>query len=197
MAEHEPIDWERIEAEYRAGQLSVSEIGRLNGVSHTAIQKKAKRFGWTRNLREKVREEVAARLVAEGVATGNARETIERAAERDIHLIREHRRDIGEHRLAVQELVAELRSGTESREEIEQAIEDETAADLSPRRRAAMLKAVALPSRAAVAANLAMAVKNLVGIERTAFGMSNGVQPNGEDDSAPGVKIYLPANGRD
>jgi hypothetical protein len=35
-------DWERIEADYRAGLLSVREIAAAHGVSHTAIQKRAK-----------------------------------------------------------------------------------------------------------------------------------------------------------
>ena len=39
------IDWEKIEREYRAGQLSVVEIGRQHGISHTAINKRAKRDG--------------------------------------------------------------------------------------------------------------------------------------------------------
>lgn len=175
-----PIDWEAVEREYRAGQLSVSEIGRMSGCSHTAIQKKSKALGWTRNLRERVREEVAARLVAEGVATGNVRETVERAAERDIQLIREHRRDIGDGRQAVRELFTELRGTTKDRDEIERAIETETQDDANGKRRTTMLKAVSLPVRAAIAANLAIALKNLVGIERTAFGMESGTPFDGD-----------------
>ena len=39
------LDREAIEREFRAGQLSVSEIGRIYGVTHTAILKKAKKLG--------------------------------------------------------------------------------------------------------------------------------------------------------
>lgn len=39
-------DWESIEFEWNAGQLSVSEIGRIFGVSHTAINKRAAKHNW-------------------------------------------------------------------------------------------------------------------------------------------------------
>ena len=41
-----PTDWEAIEREYRAGQLSVREIARQHDVSAPAIVKRAKRLGW-------------------------------------------------------------------------------------------------------------------------------------------------------
>jgi hypothetical protein len=62
MTERKSVDWEAIEREYRAGQLTVVEIGRQHGLSHTAINKRAKRDGWTRNLADRVRKKVSARL---------------------------------------------------------------------------------------------------------------------------------------
>ena len=50
-------DWEAVEREYRAGQLSIREIGRLHGVSHTAIAKRARKEGWSQNLAARVRKE--------------------------------------------------------------------------------------------------------------------------------------------
>jgi len=35
------LDWERIEVEYTAGQLTVAEIGRRHGCTHQAISKRA------------------------------------------------------------------------------------------------------------------------------------------------------------
>jgi nucleotidyltransferase/DNA polymerase involved in DNA repair len=63
--ERKSVDWEAIEREYRAGQLTVVEIGRQHGLSRTAINKRAKRDGWTRNLADRVRKEVSARLISE------------------------------------------------------------------------------------------------------------------------------------
>jgi len=87
-------DWEAIEREFRAGQLSVSEIGRQHGVSHTAINKRAKRDGWTRNLAARVREEVSARLVSEGVSEESLSETVKVAAERGVQVVMGHRTDL-------------------------------------------------------------------------------------------------------
>lgn len=92
-----PTDWEAIEREYRAGQLSVREIGRQYGVGAPAIVKRAQKGGWERNLSASVREAVNAKLVRETAAgntegnTFNARETVDAAAARGVELVRQHR----------------------------------------------------------------------------------------------------------
>lgn len=122
-------DWEAIEREYRAGQLSVSEIGRQHGVSHTAINKRAKKEGWTRDLTQKVRQEVSARLVSDEVSAANAREAVELAATRGVQVVRQHQASLGRaHRIA-EMLMAELERGTLEPEAVEEAIGAETAND--------------------------------------------------------------------
>lgn len=49
------IDWEKVEAEYRAGRLSLREIGATFGCSDTAVRKKAKREGWKRDLAARIK----------------------------------------------------------------------------------------------------------------------------------------------
>ena len=52
VVEEKPApDWERIEFDYRAGLLSSREIASAGGVSHTAINKRAKRLGWARSTK--------------------------------------------------------------------------------------------------------------------------------------------------
>jgi len=48
------IDWEAVEADYRAGMLSLREIAEAHGVSHVMISKKAKAMGWVRDLKAKI-----------------------------------------------------------------------------------------------------------------------------------------------
>jgi predicted DNA-binding protein YlxM (UPF0122 family) len=55
MTADDPKDWEAIEREYRAGQLSVREIARQYAVSEGAIRKRAKAEGWERALADVVR----------------------------------------------------------------------------------------------------------------------------------------------
>ena len=56
-------DWDAIEREYRAGQLSIKELARQHKLSDTAIHKRAKAKGWTRDLSSAVRTRVRESLV--------------------------------------------------------------------------------------------------------------------------------------
>lgn len=57
------IDWEAVEREYRAGQLSNRMIAEKHGISDTAIRKRAKRDGWERERAARQQEPV--RLVSD------------------------------------------------------------------------------------------------------------------------------------
>lgn len=180
MTDKKPAtDWEAIEREYRAGQLSVSEIGRQHGVSHTAINKRAAARGWTRNLAAKVKEAVSTRLVSDGVSGSNARETIDAAAARVVDIVRSHRKDIAQGRAIAQSLFGELIEATDNREIIEDEIEEATKGDgpANAKRRAMMLRAVALPSRASTLLSLSSAIKNFIGLERQAFSIDDPADP--------------------
>lgn len=94
-----PTDWEAIEREFRAGQISVREIGRTYGVSDMAIRKRAKAENWERgDLAEKVSQRVRNELVRGEVRSPNAREPIndavavEVAAARAVEVIRQHQK---------------------------------------------------------------------------------------------------------
>jgi hypothetical protein len=182
MTERKSVDWEAIEREYRAGQLTVVEIGRQYGLSHTAINKRAKRDRWTRNLADRVRKEVSARLVSEKASPEAERAAIEPAVARGVQVVREHRASIGRGQRLLGALFGELEEASENRDEIEEAIEEETADDDNGKRRAIMLRAVALPSRAGVIVNLSNALRTLVGLERQAFNL--GDAPDGTDRAA-------------
>lgn len=51
-------DWEAIETAYRAGVLSLRDIGEQYGVTEGAIRKRAKKFGWVRKTGTQVRKMV-------------------------------------------------------------------------------------------------------------------------------------------
>lgn len=61
-------DWEAIESEFRIGLLSVRQIADKFGVSHTAVQKQAKRHDWPRDLSEKARQKAADLVAKSAVA---------------------------------------------------------------------------------------------------------------------------------
>lgn len=95
-------DWEAIEREYRAGQLSIREIARVHGVTDTAIRKKAKDLGWERSLADKVREAAREKLArGDGSQAGSHpqrartdREIVEAASLRGLEVVTSHRRDL-------------------------------------------------------------------------------------------------------
>ena len=97
MAKRKQYDWEAIEREYRAGALSIREIARQHGCSDPAIIKRAKKHGWKRDLTEKVRKQVSAKLVSTEVSTANVSEDeiVDAAAKRGVEVVRSHRKLIG------------------------------------------------------------------------------------------------------
>jgi hypothetical protein len=53
-------DWDRIELDYRAGIKTLREIADEQGITHGAINKRAKRDGWVRDLSAKIRAKAPA-----------------------------------------------------------------------------------------------------------------------------------------
>ena len=127
MAEGEKTapDWERIEVDYRAGVLSLREIAAANGITHGAINKRAKRDGWCRDLKAKIQakadELVSKQAVSTAVSTAKAvseRQIIEANAERIAQVRGEHRGDIQRVRTLALTLLGELEGQSASLEDL-------------------------------------------------------------------------------
>lgn len=176
------VDWESVEREYRAGIRSVRDIGSEFGCSHTAIQKRATRDGWTRDLSGKIRAKAAEKVAKDAVANSVATETkadekaiVEANAEVQAGLIRAHRTDITRYRTLCQRLLSQLEAETGEPELFDQigellaAPNDKGVDKLNE----AYMKAISLPSRIDGAKKLAETLKTLIGLERQAFGLSD------------------------
>lgn len=181
-------NWEAIERAYRAGALSIRTIAERQGVSDTAIRKKAKALGWARDLSDQVRKEVRSKLVRGEVRNDQGAnceldaEIIEEAAEEGAQVVRSHRRDIRKATSIANLLMDDLLTTIRRREEIEDAIAEETADDESGFRRSSMLAAVALPSNAKTLFQLSSAMKNLQVLERQAFGLDEKEKTDEADE---------------
>lgn len=181
-------DWEAIERAFRAGALSIRTIADRHGVSDTAIRKRAKAGGWERDLSEQVRKEVRNKLVRGEVRDDQPANPeddagiIEEAAQEGATVVRSHRRDIRKATNLADLLMDDLLLTIRKREEIEDAIEDETREDKNGMRRASMLAAVALPSNAKTLFQLSSAMKNLQILERQAFGLDDKDTPTDSDE---------------
>jgi 2-oxoglutarate dehydrogenase complex dehydrogenase (E1) component-like enzyme len=178
----QPTDWESIEGAYRAGVLSTREIAGQYGVSHTAINKRAKAEGWDRDLSAKIQAKaealVSRREVSREVSSQKAateREIIEANAERIAQVRGEHQADIQRVRSLGLALLAELEGQTSSRELLDQLGEllrapDENGTDkLNDLYR----KVISTPSRVDSAKKVAETLKHAIGMEREAYGLDD------------------------
>lgn len=175
-AQKSAVDWDAVERDYRTGQFSNRELGRRHNVTHRSIALRAEKEKWAKDLRAQIRAAVSTKLVSIPVPTdaekkATDREIVEAAANREVSIIQEHRVGISRGRTLVELLMAELEGATINIDEIESAIETETAADIDGKRRASMLKAVSLGNRAGTMVSLSAALKNLITLERQAFNM--------------------------
>lgn len=181
-------DWEAIERAYRAGSLSIRTIAERQGVSDTAIRKKAKALGWVRDLSDQVRKEVRSKLVRGEVRNDQGAnceldaEIIEEAAEEGARVVRSHRRDIRKATNLANLLMDDLLSTIQRREEIEEDIDAETSEDNNGMRRASMLAAVSLPSNSKTLFQLSSAMKNLQVLERQAYSLDEKEKTDEADE---------------
>ena len=187
MAEKNPTDWERIEQLYRAGLLSVREIAVSSGVSHVAIQKRAKRDGWVRDLAAKIKakaDSLVTRDTVTSVVTTEQAVTERGIVEANAQVIASirigHRTDIGRYRKLANKLLDELEGVTDNRELFEELGEILHNPE-DPRLSDAYHKVIGLPSRTKTLKELGETLKNLIALERQAYDV--GAEKPGDDRS--------------
>lgn len=182
MAEKKPaVDWERIEAEYRAGAKSTREMAAEHKISEGAIRKRAKRDDWTRDLSIKVRSKADAlvrkALVRTEVRTESATEseTVEVEAVVQARIRIAHRTDIARFRKLALDLLRELEAETGDLALFEQLgdilrSEDDKGQD---KRNDIYRKVISSAGRIDSTKKLAETLKILIGLEREAFGIGD------------------------
>ena len=139
-------DWEAIETAFRNTQESPRQLAERFGAQHTAISKRAKEHGWTRDVSGKVRQRAAERLLLSDAtpAPEKLEQAVEAAAECMADVVVAHRKQISTARGIVNRLLNEI----------------------------ADTKALhAMTTRASSITALANAMKVLIALERQAFGM--------------------------
>lgn len=86
------LDWESIEKHYRAGKLSIREIGRRCGCDEKQIRRRARAEGWVRDLSEKINEAVRNKVVR--ITDPTEREIVESASNECAAVLTLQRKDI-------------------------------------------------------------------------------------------------------
>ena len=177
-------DWEKIEVDYRAGIKTLRQIAGEHGVSHVAINKRAKRDGWSRDLSAKIAAK-ADELVTKGAVTNavttesriSEREIIDANAQAIVSVRLSHRRDIQRSRRITMALLEELEqhTGAENVALLEQMGELLRSEDDKGQDKLNDLyhKIISLPGRAKTMKDLGESLRVLVTLERQAFGLDD------------------------
>ena len=175
-------DWERIELDYRAGIKTLRQIADEHGITHGAINKRARRNGWERDLSGKINAKadalVSKALVSTPVSTESQiaeRQVIEAAATAVADIRLAHRHDIRRARTLTNALLNELEQQTDPNtlamlQELGELLrrEDDNGND---RRNDLYVKVISLSERSKTMKTLADSLRVMVDMERTAFGM--------------------------
>lgn len=187
-AKAKPVDWVGVERDYRAGILSNTAIGKKYGISHTAVQKRAKAEKWTRDLSKRIEAEreakvsramVSVKVSEQRKATDD--QVVEANAEVQKNIILEHRDDLKASRELVKRLLSELAAQTMTPEQItiladaHLALKADENGNVDERARAklieAWMKSLGLSDRATTVQKLVNSLSVLVDKERQAFGI--------------------------
>ena len=179
----EPVeaDWERIEVEYRAGIMSLREIGIEHGITEGAVRKRAKRDGWERDLTARIKDKAEALVRKEAVRSevrstqsATEQEIVESNAQAIANIRLAHRGDIRKSRSLAMSLLEELESMTANKTQFHELGEFLRQDDAAGQQMRIDLyhKIISNPSRIDSMKKLSDTLKTLIGLEREAYGLS-------------------------
>lgn len=200
-------DWEKIEAQYRAGFSSLREIAAEHGITEGAIRKRAKRDGWERDLTSRIQAEaeskvakVAAQEAAKHSPEGKAKERVivEANAQVIADAVLGQRQDVTRARGVVQKLFAELETQLDGLEDLAQLGELMGQPDEDgnvDRLNALYHKIIALPSRVDSAKKLAESLRVLIELERKVLRIKDDVEDSGKSGAADLLKFMMERTG--
>lgn len=191
------IDWEALEVDYRLGIKSLRAMAEQYKCAESAIRKRAKKYGWTRDLSAKVKaraedlvrsEEVRSKVRTE---TPTEKQQIEIGALIQKDIILSHRKSIGGLQSVCESMTEELIAQCMSEEEVQRlativAPKNETGAVVDVDKAiAALRKMLGLSGRAETFKKLVESKKALVAMEREAFGIDS------KDSAAESMESFL------
>lgn len=198
MAEKESgrkqIDWESLEIQYRAGVRSLKDIGQEFGVSDAAIIKRAKRDGWTRDLKAKIQAKAAALVSAAAVSKEVSAQTkiaeaavVEANAQAAADVILSHRKDIGRARRLTAALFDELEQQTDPEtlsilRNLGEIMADPDEKSGRDRMQEIYQAVISLPERSKTMKTLTESLQKLVDMERVSFGVDDKKTPSTPGD---------------
>lgn len=192
------IDWEAIKAHYSAGIRSLMDIGKEFGVSDAGIIKRAKKDGWTKDLKARIKSKAEAKVSAAAVSevvsvarAANEQVVVEANSELQYRIRMGHRQDIGRTRSLFSKIMDELEAMTDNRELFARLgiLLDESGEDANGRMVKDTLneiyrKVISMPGRVDAAKKLTETLEKVVKMEREAFGIDDNDRGDTSVDAA-------------
>lgn len=186
MAERKQIDWEKIELDYRAGIKTLRQIADEHGISHVAINKKAKAEEWSRDLSAKIQKK-AQDLVTKNLVTKEVtkeklvteKQIIDANANVVANVDIRQRKDVARYQSLMNKLFDELEtiSGNENAEALEQLSVMMENEGLASEDALVQFKRIStLGSRVKIAKDLGDTIAKLIPLERTIYKMDKEVE---------------------
>lgn len=197
MSDKRDVNWATIEVDYRAGIKPLRILAEEHGITHGAINKRAKRDGWTRDLAKKIKAaadaKVSKAVVSKQVSADTKvteKLTVEANAEAVAQVRLAHRADIRKGRDLVAKLWDELTGVTDQPDLIEAmtlalAQSDNDPAEREKALRQALARVTSIPGRVGAIKGLAEAMKNLVALEREAWGIDDNKPEKEKEPMSP------------
>lgn len=192
-------DWHVIEFDYRAGIKPLRQMAEEHGITHGAINKRAKKEGWSRDLGAKIRakadELVSRAAVSEEVSKARLateREVVESNAEMQYQARMRHRSDLADLRRIYCLLLRELEDSCtpEGREELVRLLELVVSAEVDPddprgqaraeKMRDSLHRAISLSTRIDNAKKLVEIQEKIIRLEREALGIKEDAESKRE-----------------
>ena len=193
------VDWEAVERDYRASQMTLREMGDKHGVTHSAIAQKAKKDSWSRDLTPAIQQATTAKLIEAALttavngATQELTNTVLAVAEVNSRVILGHRSDLTQLRSVAHSLLHELTVSAllaEDQEILSQVLAGSGAEPVDESRaRAAVQKALSIPSRVSSMKALVESFDKLHTGERRAFGIQD--ETADEQKDRPQKRVLL------
>lgn len=186
-------DWDAIEQDYRIGIKTLRQIATEHGITHGAINKRAKRDAWDRDLSEKIKARADALVSKATVSSAVSNETlvternvIEANAEAIVIVRLSQRKDIGRSRTLAMRLLEELEMQTAQVPELARLGElmyspDDKGID---KLNELYQKIISLPGRTKTMKDLGETLKTLIVLERQAFGLDTAPPTNADPFTA-------------
>ncbi|MGM0858650.1 MAG: hypothetical protein ACQEW0_16455 [Pseudomonadota bacterium] len=107
-------DWELIEREYRTGRFSLAQLEKRHGVNRSNISRRAKKYGWKKDLTDRVRERTQEKITratlppeAQEAYDSDDDQIVEYAANENAAVVKGHRKTLERWR-GIAERFAEL-----------------------------------------------------------------------------------------